>query len=516
MTSGIGRRIFVVIVAVLMVFTFQVASVASVNGISDKVYLNKLKGAWLGKCIGGAVGMPIEGWNYKDIIRKFPNIDGYTGYFTYYQVGWTGILKTVEIPKDTQWRHYSTRLRVPAFDEQNTHPSLVIGMSFEYSKEPMSWEMKDIRILRPSNQIEYSPDNWKTTIGCYWADANQINLDYYGERSLLKLAPGISKNLNLKKDDEMLISFDARWKSGDNRIGFSFDYLTNSVRKGFGPDDDTSYQIVGLDTLERNGPDISSILIAKEWAAHVPDWIPEYLAEGLALKRIKSGIMPPASGDHPIGEAIGGQMKGEIWGQICPGRPDLAAEYSRRDGVVAHCRNGVFGEQFVAVMMSSAFKEKNSRKLMDIGLAHIPSDSQYANVVREVAGRYDKGDDWHNVRNDLIAKYPNMCNPVYADAGVITIAILYGKGDFNKTINIAASCGSDTDCDTATAGALVGCIIGADAIPSKWKEPIDNQFRCFAIGLENWKITDLCKRIQLIAKKVMKYHGSGIKFTSKI
>ena len=509
-------RIYLFVTLLLSTLTLQSISYASINGISDRVYLNKLQGAWLGKCIGGAVGMPLEGWNYKDIEKKFPAIDGYTGYFTYYQVGWSGIIETVTIPKDDEWRHCNVRLRVPAHDELNTHPSLVIGMSFEYSKEPMAWEMRNIRILRPTNAIVFSSDNWKPVLGCYWAGKDQINMDYHGERSLLKLAPGLSKNLNLSKDDEMLISFDARWKSGDNRIGLSFDYMTNSNRKGFGPDDDTSYQIVGLDTLETYGPDISSGMIAKQWAEHVPNDIPEYLAEGLALKRIKSGIMPPASGEHLIGEAIGGQMKGEIWGQICPGRPDLAAEYGRRDGVVAHCKNGVYGEQFVAAMMSAAFKEKSTRKLVDIGLAHIPDDSQYAKVVGGIADKFDKGIDWRSVRNDLIAEYPNMCDPVYADAGVIAIAILYGQGDFEKTVSIAASCGSDTDCNTATAGALVGCIIGADAIPMKWKEPIDNQFKCFAIGLENWKITDLCRRIQTAAKKVMKHHNTGIRFTTGI
>lgn len=512
----IGNRIYFILISLVLSFSLQSISYSSINGISDKTYLNKLEGAWLGKCIGGAVGMPLEGWHYKDIEKKYPVINDYTGYFTYYQVGWSGIINTVSISKDDQWRHYNVRLKVPSYDDINTHPSPVIGMSFEYSKEPMSFEMKDIRIIRPVNQVESNSDNWKTVIGCYWSSKDVVNLDYYGERSLLKLAPEISHDLKLKKDDEMLISFDARWKSGDNKIGFSFDYNTNSYRKGFGPDDDTSYQIIGLDTLEKNGPDISSVMIAKEWVTHVPDILPDYLAEGLALKRIKSGIMPPESGDHPIGEAIGGQMKAEIWGQICPGRPDLAAEYARRDGVVAHCRNGVYGEQFVAAMMSSAFKEKNTRKLVDIGLAHIPSDSQYAEVVKEVAAQYDQGVDWHIVRDKIIAKYPNMCNPVYADTGVITIAMLYGQGDFNRSISIAASCGSDTDCDTATTGALVGCIIGADAIPSKWKAPIDNQFKCFAIGLENWKITDLCKHIQKQTKQVLKYHGDGMKFTTKI
>lgn len=509
------KRLYL-LATILVILLMQVACAGSVNGLSEKAYLNKVKGAWLGKCIGGAVGMPLEGWYYKDIEKKYPTIDGYTGYFTYYQVGWSGILQTVSIPKDSDWHHFNVRMKAPAFDSAATHPSPVIGMSFEYSKAPMAWEMRDVRIVRPENGIGFDSGNWQSTIGCYWSRPDTVSFSYYGERSLLKLAAGISKRFALKKDDSMLISFSARWISGDDRIGFSYDYLTNTPRKGFGPDDDTSYQIVGLHALETYGPDLSCIQIGKEWVDHVPSGLPPALAEGLALERMKSGIKPPKSGEHKIGEAIGGQMKGEIWGQICPGRPDLAAEYARRDGVVAHWRNGVYGEQFVAVMMSSAFNEKDIRKLIGIGLDHVPADSQYAEVVKEIVGKYEKGVDWHDVRNALIAKYPNMCDPVYADAGIITLALLYGKGDFSKTISIAAACGSDTDCDTATVGALVGCIIGADAIPRKWKEPIDDKFTSFAIGMENWDLTELSKRICAMGKKVLRYHGDRMKFSSDI
>ena len=339
------------------------------HAISDSAYYDKVRGEWLGKCIGGALGMPIEGWNYADIEKKYPSIDGYLGYF--------------------------------------------------------------------------------------------------------------------------------------------------NDKKGFGPDDDTSYQIVGLHTLETKGPDISCKDIGKDWVTLLPDISPA-LAEGLALQRMKQGIAPPESGVHKIGEAIGGQMKGEIWGLICPGRPDLAAEYARRDGVVAHCKNGVYGEQFIAAMIAQSFVESDPAKLIQTGLSVIPKDSQYAETVRWVIDMHAKFADYRDTRRELIAKYPHPCDPVYADAGVVTLALLYGGGDFDKSIRIAASCGSDTDCDTASVGALLGCIHGAKAIPAKWSDPIDDTFRCFVTGHENWKISELAKRICAMGRKVMAFHGSGSKFTSKL
>ena len=35
--------------------------------------------------------------------------------------------------------------------------------------------------------------------------------------------------------------------------------------------------------------------------------------------------MPPESGQHELGEFMGGQMKGKFWGYVPPGNPEAAA-----------------------------------------------------------------------------------------------------------------------------------------------------------------------------------------------
>jgi ADP-ribosylglycohydrolase len=335
------------------------------------------------------------------------------------------------------------------------------------------------------------------------------------DRAWLRLRQIEARQLALKAGDTLVITLDARWTTNDNHLGLAFDWLSREPRKGFGPDDDTSYQIVGLNTLEKYGPDISCKQLGTEWCAYLPA-IDKNLAEGLALERMRSGIEPPESGRHPIGEAIGGQMKGEIWGLLCPGNPTLAAEYARRDGVVAHCDNGVYGEQFIAAMMSAAFEEKDVRKIIETALKEIPAESKYAETVRWVLQMHDAGKDYREVRAEVIKKYPNACNPVYADTGVVTLALLYGEGDFEKTITTAASCGSDTDCDTASVGAILGCIVGATALPAKWVEPIGDEFRCFVKDSESWSIAELSKRICAMGRKVAEHHKGGVRFSAPI
>jgi ADP-ribosylglycohydrolase len=461
--------------------------------LSDAEYYDKVRGAWLGKCVGGALGMPLESWRYPDIDRKYPSITGYVGYFTDTWTGWSGINDVVTIPRDDQWHRLSITVRVPDCPA-SAYAVPIVGMSYERSTVPATFEIRGLRIVRPRTDIRFDASEWQPGDACSWAVPGTARFEFIGKRAWIRLAPDRARQLGLKPGDPLTLTLEAKWVSGDNTVGVAFDYRSRAKRTGFGPDDDTTYQIIGLHALETYGPDVTSVQIAAEWVQHLPA-ISTSLAEGLALERLKQGIMPPQSGEHPIGEAIGGQMKGEIWGLICPGRPDLAAEYARRDGVVAHCRNGVYGEQFVAAMIAAAFDEKDARKLIRIGLSQIPADSKYASVVREVIAWHDRYPDWRDTRRVLLDKYPDICNPVYGEAGIVVLALLYGGGDFEKSICIAASCGNDTDCNTATVGALLGCIHGAHAIPAKWTGPIDDQFRCFARGLEAWRISELAHRI---------------------
>jgi len=49
---------------------------------------------------------------------------------------------------------------------------------------------------------------------------------------------------------------------------------------------------------------------------------------------------------------------------------------------------------------------------------------------------------------------------------------LYGEGDFTKTLEISTRCGQDSDCNPASAGGILGTVLGYDQIPDYWKEPL--------------------------------------------
>jgi hypothetical protein len=58
------------------------------------------------------------------------------------------------------------------------------------------------------------------------------------------------------------------------------------------------------------------------------------------------------------------------------------------------------------------------------------------------------------------------------NSAYVAIALLYGKGDFTRSVDIAARCGQDADCNPATVGGVLGVMHGYSAIPAFWLKPL--------------------------------------------
>ena len=54
----------------------------------------------------------------------------------------------------------------------------------------------------------------------------------------------------------------------------------------------------------------------------------------------------------------------------------------------------------------------------------------------------------------------------------IALGLLYGRGDFARTLEIATRAGQDSDCNPSTAGGILGVMLGYSGIPDGWKSGI--------------------------------------------
>ena len=79
------------------------------------------------------------------------------------------------------------------------------------------------------------------------------------------------------------------------------------------------------------------------------------------------------------------------------------------------------------------------------------------------------------------------------NAAYVVLGLLYGQGDFTKTLDIATRAGQDADCNPSSAAGILGTILGYDKIPAFWKmglkEIEDINFKYTTISLN--KVYDI-------------------------
>jgi ADP-ribosylglycohydrolase len=85
----------------------------------------------------------------------------------------------------------------------------------------------------------------------------------------------------------------------------------------------------------------------------------------------------------------------------------------------------------------------------------------------------------------------------------VLIGCLHAKGDLEKAICISVMGGLDTDCNGATAGSVMGALLGASAVPSKWSAPLRNTLHSSLDGMNVSKISDLTARTVKVAQRVL-------------
>jgi ADP-ribosylglycohydrolase len=270
----------------------------------------------------------------------------------------------------------------------------------------------------------------------------------------------------------------------DDRIWGTYGELTGYVRHYhyFRPDDDLSGPMVFIRALEDFAAteDLTPQDIGNTWLNYLGDghctlWWGGYgvSTEHTAYLNLANGIPAPRSGSIEqnglvVAEQIGGQIFIDTWGLVCPGDPEKAARYARKAASVSHDGNGIYGGMFIAGIEAAAFVEKDTRKLLDVGLSLIPEDSTYAQVVRDVLAWSKQYTDWRDCFEQVKAcygydKYGGGCH-IIPNAAVIVMALAYSYDDFSRALHVANMAGWDTDCNVGNVGCIMGLVAGLEGI----------------------------------------------------
>ena len=270
-------------------------------------------------------------------------------------------------------------------------------------------------------------------------------------------------------------------------------------------DDDTDYTILGLYYLEKFGPGFSSRNVAETWLTRLP-YHHVYTAERVAYSNLVNNMEPPQSAKYrnPYREWIGAQIRADGFGYVTPGWPEKGAEFAYRDATVSHVKNGIYGEMLMAAIISSALVSRSIEEAIDAGLAEIPKTSRLFDAVQKVRAWVKEDNNPEKTMEQIHSEYGRY-HWVHTinNAALVIMALSYSDLNYEKGITLAVTGGYDTDCNGATVGSILGAILGADALPRKWLEPLNDTLHSSVIGYNKNKISELAERTFQQAKKII-------------
>ncbi|MCW5777370.1 MAG: ADP-ribosylglycohydrolase family protein [Phycisphaeraceae bacterium] len=252
-------------------------------------------------------------------------------------------------------------------------------------------------------------------------------------------------------------------------------------------DDDTDVEYVYLHLLDQHATtELTGEQIAAGWLEHMDD---DYLwvSNQRALDLMRLGLIPPETGFCNANEfwlKIDAQLTTEFFGALAPGMSGEALEMADLPIRTTARSHAAHAAQFHVLLYSLAALADRSLPMEDRILwmveearRYLPDSSKAADIVDFVLADFldnPDPDDWERTRDLVYDRYQLNAaangfryrawteSSVNFAAGLI--ALLYGRGDFLRTVQIGTLTGWDCDNGTATMGGLLGLMLGHDAL----------------------------------------------------
>jgi ADP-ribosylglycohydrolase len=309
-----------------------------------------------------------------------------------------------------------------------------------------------------------------------------------------------------------------------NGYSSNAEHLKNA--NGAFSDDDTDIEYIYLLSMEKYGEEPRYEQLGEMWKYHIRDRV--WLANRGALVLLHYGFTPPITGMkdyNPHWFQIDPQLVNEIWGVTAPGMIKYAAQKSAWAARITNDDWGIEPTIHYGAMYSAAFFESDVNKLIDIGTAALPINSRFAQTVQDMKALYKKyPGDWKQARKEMVEKY-------YHNESVDTrtiwnanlngacgiLALLYGQGNFQKTLDLSCAIGMDADNQAATMSGLLGVILGAKALPKNllfpfpelgWQEPFNDFYKNETrYDVPDASLKDMANRMALQGEKIILRHG---------
>ena len=291
------------------------------------------------------------------------------------------------------------------------------------------------------------------------------------------------------------------------------------------PNDDLDLQLVWLYAVEKLGcQQINAAVLGEFWLSYI---VPHWNEYGIGKINLERGLFPPLSGDYMNDwqNSNGAWIRTEIWACLAPGCPDVAAKCAIEDAKVDHgSGEGTYAAAFVAAMQSAAFVLRDLRESITVGLSKIPADCRVADSVRCVLECYENGKSARETRDIILERNSDIGDGWFeapSNVAYVIIGLVFGEGDFKRSMLTTINCGDDTDCTAATVGATLGIIGGTASIPEDWRTHIGDNIVTISINRGRYgrtlpsTCTELAERVIRQAPGVLLANRTSVSLSSE-
>lgn len=288
------------------------------------------------------------------------------------------------------------------------------------------------------------------------------------------------------------------------------------INHAFGQDD-LYVEMTFLRSLEQHGLDVSIRQAGIDFAnSEYRLWC----ANEAGRNNLRRGIAPPDS-SHPRFNSrandIDYQIEADFAGLIAPGLPNAVIALGEKFGRLMNYGDGVYGGQFMGGMYAEAFFESDVHKVIAAGLACIPAESQYAEMVRDMV-RWHKENpgDWQKAWVLCLQKYRK--DPAYQkdnnggidvkiNGAMILLGLLYGQGDVERTVVISMRGGYDSDCNPSSAAGVLGTLAGFAKLPAHYTQSLKLEPTFSYTAYNVPALLDVCEKL---ARQVVVRQGGRV------
>ncbi len=241
-----------------------------------------------------------------------------------------------------------------------------------------------------------------------------------------------------------------------------------------------------MEAFEKEGLGAGSAVLGKAFAQ---GGFPVFHANKQARHNILNGLLPPISGQwmhNPFSDDMGFQGASGFIGLMNPGMPNSTLAFTEKLCHISNEGDGYYASVFPALLHCLAFTHDSPADIIVRSLAAFPPESHFHQCISNVLGWHEQyPDNWKQAwllagkkwgsGNSMGSQGGNGINSdAKLNMAYVAIALLYGEGDFGRSVEIATRCGQASATNPAIVGGVLGTLMGFGNIPDSWTYGLTN------------------------------------------